>query len=173
MIESAEYEQRILQIKERCIQEGLDAFIVTSGDNLYYLTGKSCMPFERPVITSYSIHYTKLYDVFKIFGTEDARNMALKKGEIDMLGYLGISPLTLESFEGIDGIDIIVTPGLNLQWLNFNLHKDSGISDVAVRKAIMHSLDIDRIIDMSLLGYADPADSLVYKELDWYNDDVV
>ncbi len=110
--------------------------------------------------------------VFKIFGTEDARNMALKKGEIDMLGYLGISPLTLESFEGIDGIDIIVTPGLNLQWLNFNLHKDSGISDVAVRKAIMHSLDIDRIIDMSLLGYADPADSLVYKELDWYNDDV-
>jgi len=50
VIESAEYEQRILQIKERCIQEGLDAFIVTSGDNLYYLTGKSCMPFERPFL---------------------------------------------------------------------------------------------------------------------------
>lgn len=50
MIKSSEYISRIKKIAERCRQEDLDAFLVTSGDNLYYLTGKSFMPFERPFI---------------------------------------------------------------------------------------------------------------------------
>jgi len=50
VISSSEYLGRIQRIKDLCSAEGLDAFLVTSSDNLYYLTGKSCMPFERPFV---------------------------------------------------------------------------------------------------------------------------
>ena len=110
--------------------------------------------------------------VFKIYGTEDTRDMAMKNGEIDMIGYLGISPLSYKGFGEIEGQDVLITPDLNIYWLNFNLHKDNGIQDVEVRKAIMHAVDVNRIIEMALIGYGEPADSLVYKELPWYNDDI-
>ena len=50
MIGVEEYTGRIDRVRTRCREEGLDAFLATSGDNLYYLTGKSFMPFERPFI---------------------------------------------------------------------------------------------------------------------------
>ncbi len=50
MIKKEELKSRIEEISQKCKEAGLDAFVVTSGDNLYYLTGKSIMPFERPFI---------------------------------------------------------------------------------------------------------------------------
>jgi len=50
MIEKQEYIKRIEKIRNRCKENNLDSFLVTSEDNLYYLTGKSCFPFERPFI---------------------------------------------------------------------------------------------------------------------------
>ncbi|MDC7225682.1 MAG: peptide ABC transporter substrate-binding protein [Spirochaetales bacterium] len=110
--------------------------------------------------------------VFKIYGAEDTRNMAIQNGEADMVGYLGISPLTIEDFEDVEGIDVLISPDINIYWLNFNLHQKNGIQDLEVRKAIMHAVDVERIIEMALVGYGEPADSFVYKELEWYNDDI-
>ena len=50
MITKEEYLERYKKIQTRCKGEGLDAFLITSDDNLYYMTGKSCMPFERPFV---------------------------------------------------------------------------------------------------------------------------
>lgn len=110
--------------------------------------------------------------VFKIFGTEDTRDMAMRNGDIDMIGYLGVGPLSVEYYKNNPDISIMTSPDINIYWLNFNLHQEKGIQDIAVRQAIMHSIDVNRIIDMALLGYGEPADSFVYKELDWYNEDV-
>lgn len=50
MITNSDYQLRIKKLQERCKKNGLDAFLITSEDNLYYITGKSCFPFERPFI---------------------------------------------------------------------------------------------------------------------------
>jgi len=107
--------------------------------------------------------------VLKTYGSAEARNMALKKGEVEMIGYNGIDPLVLKDFEGTDGIEVKIDPGITIDWLSFNLHKENAISDIEVRKAIMHGIDIDRIISLAFLGYADPADSFMYTELPDHN----
>jgi peptide/nickel transport system substrate-binding protein len=125
--------------------------------------------------------------VFKSYGSQDALNMALKKGQIDMIGYNGISALAVDDFRKAKDIRVIVTPGIGLIWLSFNLHKETPIRDLNVRKAIMHGIDRDRIIRMVYImhgidrdriirmvyrGYAVAANSFIYPELPEYNPDV-
>jgi peptide/nickel transport system substrate-binding protein len=95
--------------------------------------------------------------------------MALKKGEVEMIGYNGIDPLVLKDFENTDGIEVKIDPGITIDWLSFNLHKENAIADIEVRKAIMYGIDTDRIIDLAFLGYAEPADSFMYTELPDHN----
>ncbi|MCF8069223.1 MAG: ABC transporter substrate-binding protein [Desulfobacterales bacterium] len=107
---------------------------------------------------------------FKPYGGTDAINMALKKGEIDMLGYTGISPLAVKILEKQPHLEIVRSPGVALLWLTFNLHpEDSPIGDLEVRKAIVHAIDKERIIQMVYHGYATPHDSFIYPELPEYN----
>ena len=107
--------------------------------------------------------------VLKTYGSAEARNMALKKGEVEMIGYNGIDPLVLKDFENTDGIEVKIDPGITIDWLSFNLHKENAIADIEVRKAIMYGIDTDRIIDLAFLGYAEPADSFMYTELPDHN----
>jgi len=110
--------------------------------------------------------------VFKSYGSQDALNLALKKGRIEMTGYNGISPLAMDDFKKAKNIKVLVSPGIGLIWLTFNLHKETPIRDLRVRKAIMHGIDRDRIIRMVYRGYALAADSFIYTELPDYNPDV-
>ncbi len=110
--------------------------------------------------------------VLKTYGSAEARNLALKKGEIDMIGYNGIDPLSLSSFKDTQNIEVKIDPGITIDWLSFNLHKKNAITDINVRKAIMYGIDIDRIISIAYLGYAEPADSFMYKELPDHNPDL-
>ena len=107
--------------------------------------------------------------VFKTYGSEDALFMALKSGEIDMIGYYGCSASAAADFRETEDIEVIINPGMSYYWLAFNLHQDKPIQDLNVRKAIMHGIDRDRIIDMAYLGYAQRFDSLVYSELAEHN----
>lgn len=50
MIALTEYMLRIERLKEKCRANSVEAFLVCQEENLYYLTGKSCFPFERPFI---------------------------------------------------------------------------------------------------------------------------
>jgi len=107
--------------------------------------------------------------VFHIFGSEDARNMALKKGQIDMLGYAGVDPVSAKQFEGVDNIKILTTGSIEIPWITFNLHPDTPIQDVAVRKAIMYAIDKQRIIDIVYLGFAERVYSFIYPGLEEFN----
>jgi len=110
--------------------------------------------------------------VFKTYGSDDALYMALKSGETDMIGYLGCSAVAADDFMGLEDMEVIVSPGIGLQWLSFNLYKDTPLQDLEVRKAIMHGIDRDRIIEMAFLGYAQPVDSFMYPEVAEYNPDL-
>ncbi len=107
--------------------------------------------------------------VYKVYGSFDALYMAMKTGEIDMLGYSGCSALVVDELEAEENIKIIKCPGIGMDWISFNLHKDGPIQDLNVRKAIMHAIDRDRLIDLVALGYAEKADSWIYPELPEHN----
>lgn len=107
--------------------------------------------------------------VFRCYGSQDAVNMALKKGEIDMVGYLGIPSISAEDFKGLDDIRFIAAPGISMDWLTFNLHQENPIQDLKVRKAIMHGIDTERLVNMVFFGYAQEADSFIYPELPTHN----
>ncbi|MCF8068717.1 MAG: peptide ABC transporter substrate-binding protein [Desulfobacterales bacterium] len=107
--------------------------------------------------------------VFKAYGGSDARNMALKRGDIDMIGYSGISPLAIKFFENQKDIEITVSSGIELWWLTFNFYMDGPQNDINVRKAIAHGIDKDKIAQMTFHGYVKPADSFIYPEMDEYN----
>lgn len=107
--------------------------------------------------------------VISTYGSQDALYMALKNGEIDMIASSGCTALAAEDFRKTENVDVFVTPGLNIHWLVFNLHNDTPLQDVNVRKAIMYGTDKDRIIDMVYLGYAERADSIIYPELPEHN----
>lgn len=107
--------------------------------------------------------------VFKSYGSQDAINMALKKGQIEFIGYNGSSPLSVEDFKKEKNIDVAISPGIGINWLTFNLHKENAIQDLTVRKAIMHGIDRERLIQIVYLGYAQSADSFIYPEMPTYN----
>jgi len=50
MITADEHVKRINKLQERIQHNKLDAFLVTGEESIYYLTGASYMPFERPFI---------------------------------------------------------------------------------------------------------------------------
>ena len=107
--------------------------------------------------------------VFKGYGTEDGIKLAMKKGEIEFVGYSGVSPMSVKSYEKAKDIEVDISPGIALVWLTFNLHKETAVQDKVFRKAFMHGIDRDRIFKMVYRGYAKPADSFIYPEVDEYN----
>ena len=107
--------------------------------------------------------------VLKTYGSTESEYAALKTGEIDMIGYNGIAPLAIKGFKGAKGITTRIDSGITIDWLSFNLHKKNAIADLNVRKAIMYGINVNRIIAIAFLGYADPSDSFMYKELADHN----
>jgi peptide/nickel transport system substrate-binding protein len=107
--------------------------------------------------------------VFKAYGGQEALNLAAKKGEVQMMGYSGIRSVNLPEFKDDKNFKIIISDGIGLIWLSFNLHKKSPIQDLNVRKAIMHGMNLDKIVDLVYQGYAKKADSFIYPEMDNYN----
>lgn len=48
MITKAEYQQRMEKLQQKTVENELDAFLVTAEESIYYLTGVSYRPLERP-----------------------------------------------------------------------------------------------------------------------------
>jgi len=107
--------------------------------------------------------------VYKCYGSREALNMALKKGDVDMIGYSGINPVNLPEFQKAKNIKVIISPGIGLIWLTFNLHKATPIQDLSVRKACMEGIDLDRIIKLDYRGYAKKVNSFIYPEMASYD----
>ncbi len=107
--------------------------------------------------------------VFTSYSGEDVRAMAMRKGEIDMMGYGGSSKVLAEDLGKEENLEVMVSPGILFVNITFNLHPDTSLRDLNVRKAIVHSIDRDRIIDMVYLGYAETSDSIMYPEMELHN----
>ncbi|MCF8067118.1 MAG: peptide ABC transporter substrate-binding protein [Desulfobacterales bacterium] len=107
--------------------------------------------------------------VFKTYGSQDAQVMAMKRGEVDMMGYGGVSPLAAKMLRNSDNIEIITSPGIALQWLTFNLYQEGPIQDLNIRKALIHAINKDRIVQMVYHGEAVVHDSFIYPERNEYN----
>ncbi|MCF8068149.1 MAG: ABC transporter substrate-binding protein [Desulfobacterales bacterium] len=106
---------------------------------------------------------------FKSYGTNDSRVMALKKGEIDMMGYGGVGPLSAKILRKAEDIEVIETPGISINYITFNLHPQGLLQDVEARKAIAHGLDKAHMLKMIYHGYATEHDSFIYPENNEYN----
>ncbi|HDI42176.1 MAG TPA: peptide ABC transporter substrate-binding protein, partial [Candidatus Bathyarchaeota archaeon] len=104
------------------------------------------------------------------YANEEAQILALKKGDIQTIGYRGLSsPAAAEKLRGEPNIEIGEYPGLGIWWLSIDLYKEGPLQDLNVRKAIAYAINRDRIIDTVYMGYAEKADSFVYPELDIHN----
>jgi peptide/nickel transport system substrate-binding protein len=107
--------------------------------------------------------------LFRIFGNRESMSMALRRGEIQMLGR-GASIVAALDLGKEENIDVIETKGETSWALGFNLHKETPLRDLEVRKAIMHAIDRQRIIDIAYLGYAEIVDTtFTYPEMPEYN----
>jgi len=102
--------------------------------------------------------------VLRYYGNVETMLMALKKGDIDVFGNEAIPVQALEDVQADPNIKVEIVKGLKLGMLSFNLHKETALQDITVRKAIMTAIDRDRIVDMVYLGYAEKYDSWVYTE---------
>jgi len=107
--------------------------------------------------------------VFRYYSSTDTMLMALRKGEIDVLGDVSVPPVALEDMRENPDIEVEQVPGISLYFLTFNLHKDTPLRDKNVRHAIAYGIDRDRIIDMVYLGYAEKYDGWVYEEDSMHN----
>ena len=107
--------------------------------------------------------------VYKAYGGQEALNLALKKGEVEMMGYFGIQPINVPDFQNDKNTKILVSDGIAMSWLTFNLHKQSPIQDLTVRKAIMHGINLNMVVDLVYQGYAKKVNSFIYPELPEYN----
>ena len=107
--------------------------------------------------------------IFRLYPTMETLLMALEKGEIDVLGNSYLPPSLVEEFEANPNMAVEVVQGITIYDLCFNLHKDTPLRDVNIRKAIAYGIDRDRLIDMAFMGYAVKNDSWVYAEDPMHN----
>ena len=107
--------------------------------------------------------------VFRYYSNMDTLLMALKSGEIDVIGDVSLPPSSISDLEANPDIKVEVVPDMTLYWLSYNLHKDTPLQDKNVRKAIEYGVNRDRIVDMVFMGYAKKYDSWVYEEDPMHN----
>lgn len=102
---------------------------------------------------------------FEVIANETTRMLNMKRGDIDLLQN-NVPPHAVRFFEGIPGVAVERTPGINYSYLGFHLEDTRAItSRVEVRRAIAHAIDREAIIATLLLGQARVADSMFAPEL--------
>jgi len=96
--------------------------------------------------------------------------LAFENGEIDMLD---ISPDLLDRYQNNSEFRILKSPAFWGYKLLFNMEKKPELSDVNVRKAIAHAIDVHELIDKVARGGAVPANP-GYLPIDhiWHNPDI-
>jgi len=118
------------------------------------------------------------YLIFKSYSSEDALIMALLKGEIDMIAPYALSPSAAHQImkEGNPNVNIKIDTGDSFYWLTINLKRPGLLGDLLrnleFRKALAYSIDKSKIAEVAFLGYADPVDVPIYKEMDYYNPNI-
>jgi peptide/nickel transport system substrate-binding protein len=96
---------------------------------------------------------------FRIIPEEVVVALELRKGTVD-LELTSLAPDMVETLRKDPNLNVIQTPGTNLQYLAFNM-TDPVFKDVRVRQAMAYAIDRDSIIKYLWRNQAQPAANLL------------
>lgn len=100
---------------------------------------------------------------------DNTRVSMIKTGEIDVA--VSVPYANIEELDSTDEIDVPLDPSTVIEVMLLN-HKDPLLSDVNIRKAVAHSLDIEGITQAVTFGLATPANSPIPNTLLYYDADL-
>lgn len=135
-----------------------------------FVPGELLKLIKNPAFTGHEARFDELF--FMI--TEDSKDlqMMLNQGMIDLFGATVLDPVLSSELSDQEGMRAIITPDSEIHWLTFNLSRDSAISDVRLRKALMTGINKSELIANAFDGYAKPINSFIYPELAGYNESI-
>jgi peptide/nickel transport system substrate-binding protein len=97
--------------------------------------------------------------VFKFVPSESDRVLLLKRKAIDLVsGRPGLSPQSIKSLEGAEGLKIYTVPDTTCHWLSMNTKKRP-FDNAKVRQAVNYAIPIQAIIPNVLFSYGAPMKS--------------
>ena len=107
---------------------------------------------------------------FKFFDHYEDKLDTFIEGNADIID--SIDPSDYDNLSQKTGIKILPFTFNTVTYLSFNFEDNNTFSDVRVRKAIYHAIDIDEIIKNATDGYAEPATQFVYPYIFGYNPEI-
>lgn len=110
---------------------------------------------------------------YDIYAQDEAVMIALETEAADLNAEEFI-PANIENAEAIDHLTTVEVPDIGYQYVSFNIN-NKPFDDVAFRKALAHTIDYDKIVDVYLSGYGIKGGSgLVINSANefWHNPDV-
>lgn len=81
---------------------------------------------------------------------------ALRAGEVDATSE-SLEPQLVEQFRADPALTLLESPSFSLQLLALNTER-AGLDQVAVRQAVSRAIDVDRLVEVVLLGSGIPGD---------------
>ncbi|MEU6716595.1 ABC transporter substrate-binding protein [Nonomuraea sp. NPDC046802] len=97
--------------------------------------------------------------VFRVFPDVNTEVLALRNGEIDLIGNV-LPPATAAELKSDPKVKLQQIPSLGWAHLQYNT-KRKPMDDVRVRKALAHAVDYEAIRNIALKGYAKSSNSSV------------
>lgn len=101
--------------------------------------------------------------VYRIVPDPSAMSQMMRAGEIDVIPFPpGVDPAAVEELEGSDEVQLAEFPSDQLQMILFNLDEARTplFQDVQVRKAMLHALDREALVEAVLFGFGEVADGV-------------
>ena len=126
------------------------------------------------VLERFEGHWKKKPDfknvTFKFFDHYEDKLNTFLEGNADMIDI--IDPCDYDNLSQKTGIKILPFTFNTVTYLSFNFVENNPFSDVRVRKAIYHAINIDEIIKNATDGYAEPASQFVSQYIFGYNSEI-
>jgi len=118
---------------------------------------------QKPILDKY---------IFKVLRTQEARLMAMKKGEVDTERY-ETPPSLIPEVVADPNLKLVPSTGIWMVNVEFNI-REGPLSDVWVRRAIAHAINKQEIVDRVMLGWGKVANSVLPKcwYPQYYNPDI-
>jgi len=107
---------------------------------------------------------------FKFFDHYEDKLNTFLEGNADVMDI--IDPYDYDNLSQKPGIEILPFTFNTVTYLSFNFEENTPFSDVCVRKAIYHAINIDEIIKNGTDGYAKPASQFVSEYIFGYNPEI-
>lgn len=109
--------------------------------------------------------------VLKFIQDPTTRMMALEAGEIDIIiDTGGVLPEQVPTLQQHPEIELLTVAGAVPHYMSLNT-REWPLDDVLVRRAVMHAIDLDSIVQYVLEGYGKVMTSVIpYSEQEWLHD---